>query len=107
MITYLVTGGSGFIGSHFIHYFLTHYEDAHIVNLDKLTYAHCHEHVSPLETHPRYTFIQGDICDKTLIPDLFNKHQFQGVFHFAAESHVDNSIDGPEIFIDTNIASSK
>ena len=97
----LVTGGSGFIGSHFIHYFLEHFSEYTIVNLDKLTYAHCNEHLTSLAN--QYHFIHGDICDASLVKSLFDTYQFQGVFHFAAESHVDNSINGPEIFIDTNI----
>ena len=103
MKTILITGGSGFIGSHFIHYILSNYPDYTFVNLDKLTYAHCDDHLASIQQHNRYTFIEGDICDQTLVKSLFEQYQFQGVFHFAAESHVDNSISGPEIFIDTNI----
>ncbi|MAH80214.1 MAG: dTDP-glucose 4,6-dehydratase [Rickettsiales bacterium] len=99
----LITGGSGFIGSHFIHHLLTLDKGYSIFNLDKLTYAHCDSHLDSLKGHPKYTFIQGDICNQDHVNDLFKTFQFQGVIHFAAESHVDNSISGPEVFIDTNI----
>ncbi len=99
----LITGGSGFIGSHFIHNFIKQYPDYHIINLDKLSYAHCDSHLDSIKNHPNYTFVKGDICDKNTVDSLFNEYQIQGVFHFAAESHVDNSITGPDIFIDTNI----
>ncbi|RAP31266.1 dTDP-glucose 4,6-dehydratase [Candidatus Marinamargulisbacteria bacterium SCGC AG-343-D04] len=99
----LVTGGAGFIGSHFIHHLLEHSPGILCVNLDKLTYASDLSYLNSCENLPNYHFVEGDICDKALIHDLFNSHHFDSVFHFAAESHVDNSIDGPEIFIDTNI----
>jgi dTDP-glucose 4,6-dehydratase len=101
--TYLVTGGAGFIGSHFIPYLLEQDEHCSVVNLDKLTYAANLSYLDCVKNNPRYSFVHGDICDQSLINDLFIKHQFQGVFHFAAESHVDNSIKGPELFIDTNV----
>jgi dTDP-glucose 4,6-dehydratase len=102
--TVLVTGGAGFIGANFIEYFLEKYPTEYkLVNLDILTYAGDLNYLKSVENHPNYTFVKGDICDQKLVNSLFDEHQFSGVFHFAAESHVDNSISGPEIFIDTNI----
>jgi len=103
MKSILVTGGAGFIGSHFIAYLLEKYNDITLVNLDKLTYAANLNYISKYETDSRYTFIEGDICNETQVNDLFKLYQFDSVFHFAAESHVDNSINTPEIFLDTNI----
>jgi len=99
----LITGGAGFIGSNFIPYFIENNPDYHIINLDLLTYAGNLENISEVENHPRYTFVQGDICDQSFVEELFNKYQFHDVIHFAAESHVDNSISGPEAFIKTNV----
>ena len=99
----LVTGGAGFIGSNFVPYFIEHDSDYHLVNLDLLTYAGNLDNVSEVENHPRYTFVKGDICDRNFIEELFHKYQFHDVIHFAAESHVDNSISGPEAFIKTNV----
>ena len=99
----LVTGGAGFIGANFVPYFIENNPDYHLVNLDLLTYAGNLENVSEVENHPRYTFVQGDICDRNFIEELFQKYQFHDVIHFAAESHVDNSISGPEAFIKTNV----
>jgi dTDP-glucose 4,6-dehydratase len=99
----LVTGGAGFIGSNFIPYFLEAHSDYHVVNLDALTYAGNLDNLKEVEANPRYTFVKGDICDRALVEELFKKHDFFGVIHFAAESHVDNSISGPEAFIRTNI----
>ena len=103
MKTILVTGGAGFIGANFVPYFLYKYEDYHIVNLDKLTYAGNLENLIEVENNERYTFVQGDICNRELIEYLFKTYDIGGVIHFAAESHVDNSISGPEVFIQTNI----
>lgn len=104
MKTIIITGGAGFIGSNFVPYFLNKNEDCHIINLDKLTYAGNLENLSEIPSdHPRYTFVEGDICDRKLVQELFDKHNVQGVIHFAAESHVDNSITGPEAFIQTNV----
>jgi dTDP-glucose 4,6-dehydratase len=103
MKTILITGGAGFIGSNFVPYFIDNNPDYHLVNLDLLTYAGNLENVSEVANHPRYTFIQGDICDRNFIEELFQKYQFHDVIHFAAESHVDNSISGPEAFIKTNV----
>lgn len=99
----LVTGGAGFIGSNFVPYFVESNPDYHLVNLDALTYAGNLDNVKEVETHPRYTFVKGDICDSNFIKELFDKFQFHDVIHFAAESHVDNSISGPEAFIKTNV----
>lgn len=99
----LVTGGAGFIGSNFIPYILSKYNDFHVVNLDALTYAGDLANLDEVAGNDRYSFIQGDICDKHLLKDLFDKYDFSGVVHFAAESHVDNSIEGPEAFIKTNV----
>jgi dTDP-glucose 4,6-dehydratase len=99
----LVTGGAGFIGSNFVPYFIENNPDYHLVNLDLLTYAGNLGNVKEVENHPRYTFVKGDICDRNFIEDLFQKYQFHDVIHFAAESHVDNSISGPEAFIKTNV----
>ncbi len=99
----LVTGGAGFIGSNFIPYFIDKHSDYHIINLDKLTYAGNLSNLSEIEQNDRYTFVQGDICNRELVEYLFRQYDIRGVIHFAAESHVDNSINGPEIFIKTNI----
>ncbi|MCA6078265.1 dTDP-glucose 4,6-dehydratase [Fulvivirga sedimenti] len=99
----LVTGGAGFIGSNFVTHFLETHPDYAIVNLDLLTYAGNLENLKEVEGNDRYTFVQGDICDRAMVESLFDKYDFSGVIHFAAESHVDNSIHGPEAFIRTNI----
>jgi dTDP-glucose 4,6-dehydratase len=99
----LVTGGAGFIGSNFVEYYLENHPNQCIVNLDKLTYAGSLENLSEVRNHPQHTFVKGDICDGNLLQELFETYRFIGVFHFAAESHVDNSIEGPEAFIKTNI----
>lgn len=99
----LVTGGAGFIGSNFISYVLEAEPLMHIVNLDKLTYAGSMENLTETNSNVNYTFIKGDICDEGLVNTLFLKHKIKGVIHFAAESHVDNSIENPANFIETNI----
>jgi dTDP-glucose 4,6-dehydratase len=103
MKTILVTGGAGFIGSNFIPYFIATHPEYKVINLDLLTYAGNLENLKEVEGNPRYTFAKGDICDRALIESLFKEYNFDGVIHFAAESHVDNSISGPEAFIKTNI----
>ena len=103
MKTLLVTGGAGFIGSNFIVHFLEKHAEYKIVNLDALTYAGDLSNLREVEGHARYTFEKGDICDRAFVENLFSKYQFNGVVHFAAESHVDNSIEGPEAFIRTNV----
>ena len=104
MVNILITGGAGFIGSNFIIHLLQKYPNYNIVNLDILTYAGNLDNLREIsENETRYTFIHGDICNKKLVESLFLKYQFQGVFHFAAESHVDNSIKDSTAFIQTNI----
>ncbi len=99
----LITGGAGFIGSNFIPYFLENNPSIKIVNLDKLTYAGDISNLKEVEDNSRYTFIEGDICDRNLVEQIFSKHDIRGVIHFAAESHVDNSILNPDAFIQTNV----
>jgi len=99
----LITGGAGFIGSNFIPYFLEKYQEYKVINLDLLTYAGDLEHLKEVEDNANYTFIKGDICNRELVEHIFEKHDIQGVIHFAAESHVDNSIKNPNVFIETNI----
>ena len=101
--TLLVTGGAGFIGSHFIAYFLSNYPSWRVLNLDKLTYAADLTRLKKCEQNPRYRFVHGDICDTPLLACLFEKYDVRGVIHFAAESHVDNSIVSPKPFIQTNV----
>jgi len=101
--TILVTGGAGFIGSNFVPYFATKYPEYKVINLDKLTYAGNLDNLKECENMSNYHFIQGDICDEALIEKLFAENDIRGVIHFAAESHVDNSIKGPRAFINTNI----
>ena len=97
----LVTGGAGFIGSYFIKYWMDKYPQDNITNLDKLTYAGNLENLKEVKNNPNYKFIQGDICDKELVMDITKGMDL--IVHFAAESHVDNSIEGPEIFVKTNV----
>ena len=99
----LVTGGSGFIGSNFIRYLLELRPGYTVVNLDKLTYAGSLRNLADLEKNDRYHFVKGDILDRELLEKLFSETPFDGVIHFAAESHVDNSIYGPEAFVQTNV----
>lgn len=97
-----VTGGCGFIGSNFIPYFLEKYPRYLIINLENLTYAGNRDNVKEVENNPGYKFIHGDICDRMLIENIFREFDIWGVIHFAAESHVDNSIKCPDVFIKTN-----
>mgnify|MGYP001216240281 FL=1 len=99
----LITGGSGFIGSHVVRLFINKYPDYNIVNLDKLTYAGNPENLKDIEDAANYTFVKADINDDKAIFDLFEKYKFEGVVHLAAESHVDRSISNPKEFIMTNI----
>jgi len=99
----LITGGAGFIGSNFIEYFLGKYQNTKIINIDKLTYAGELSNLRQIASNENYEFIKGDICDVQLLEGLFKKYNFSGVIHFAAESHVDNSIKNPDAFINTNV----
>ena len=99
----LITGGAGFIGSHVVRLFVNKYPEYHIYNLDVLTYAGNLENLSDVENKENYTFLRGDITDESFIELLFQKHQFEGVIHLAAESHVDRSIEDPLAFAKTNI----
>ena len=98
----LVTGGAGFIGSNYVIQALNNSQDQ-IVVLDKLTYAGDLDNLKEVAAHPNYHFVEGDICDKGLVEQLFEEYKFSRVVHFAAESHVDNSISGPAAFIQTNV----
>jgi dTDP-glucose 4,6-dehydratase len=99
----LITGGAGFIGSHVVRRFVAKYLDYQIFNLDALTYAGNLENISDIENVPNYTFVKGDIVDADFINHLFQKYQFDGVLHLAAESHVDRSITDPLSFVKTNV----
>ncbi|WP_139653413.1 dTDP-glucose 4,6-dehydratase [Raoultibacter phocaeensis] len=103
MKTYLVTGGAGFIGSNFVIYLLRKHEDIRLVNVDKLTYAGNLENLKEVEGDPRHVFVQADICDKVVLERLFEEHDVDYVVNFAAESHVDRSIETPEVFAQTNV----
>jgi len=99
----LITGGAGFIGSHLVRLMVNKYPHYHIYNLDVLTYAGNLENLSDVESASNYTFIKGDITDASFITELFTEHQFDGVIHLAAESHVDRSIANPIAFVETNV----
>lgn len=99
----LITGGAGFIGSHLVRLMVNKYPNYHIYNLDVLTYAGNLENLRDIEALPNYTFIKGDITDTAFITELFATHQFDGVIHLAAESHVDRSIANPTAFVETNV----
>jgi len=99
----LITGGAGFIGSHVVRCFVNKYPDYNIFNLDALTYAGNPENLKDVDSKPNYKFLNGDITDERYIHEIFTKHQFEGVIHLAAESHVDRSISDPISFAKTNI----
>ena len=103
MRTLLITGGAGFIGSNFIHYYLAKHRDCRLINLDKLTYAGNLENLQGIDDDPRYHFIHGDICDKDIVENIFRETEPEWAVNFAAESHVDRSIKEPETFIKTNV----
>ena len=100
---YFITGGCGFIGANFIQYLLKKTKPKSVINLDKLTYAGNQKNLAVFEQDPRYIFVHGDICDAELVSRLFTEYQPNYIINFAAESHVDRSIDGPAEFIQTNI----
>ena len=99
----LITGGAGFIGSHVVRRFVNEYPNYHIYNLDALTYAGNLENIKDIENASNYTFLKGDIVDENFINSIFEKYQFDGVLHLAAESHVDRSITDPLAFVKTNV----
>ncbi|NLS92882.1 MAG: dTDP-glucose 4,6-dehydratase [Planctomycetaceae bacterium] len=99
----LVTGGAGFIGANFVHHLLASAKDCHVFNLDLLTYAGSRNNLRDVIDSPRHTFIQGDVADQDLVSRLLRDNEINAIAHFAAESHVDRSIAGPEAFIQTNI----
>lgn len=99
----LVTGGAGFIGSNFIHYFLRTETDVRLINLDSLTYAGNLDSLQDIANDPRYRFVQGNICDSEQVDAVLREYQIDTIVHFAAESHVDRSILGPRQFIETNV----
>jgi dTDP-glucose 4,6-dehydratase len=101
--TILITGGAGFIGSHVVRLFVEKYSDYKIVNLDKLTYAGNLQNLTDVEHKNNYQFVKGDILDTGLLESLFEQHNFDGVIHLAAESHVDRSISNPLEFVQTNV----
>ena len=103
MKKYLITGCAGFIGSNFVYYMLKKYDSILLINLDKLTYAGNFENLKEVGKDPRHVFIQGDICDKELVANLFQQYDFDYVLNFAAESHVDRSIVNPDLFVQTNV----
>jgi dTDP-glucose 4,6-dehydratase len=99
----LVTGGAGFIGTHLVKHLVHKYPHYRIINLDALTYSGNLENLTDIEDHSNYTFVKADIRDSSLLQEIFNTYQPDGVFHLAAESHVDRSIENPLEFIETNI----
>ncbi len=99
----LVTGGAGFIGANYVHYWLEQYPNDKVVVLDALTYAGNKANLDSVENHPNFVFAHGDICDTALVEQLLKEHHLDTIVHFAAESHVDRSITGPDAFIETNI----
>ena len=101
--TLLVTGGAGFIGSNFIHYMIGKYPDYRIINLDKLTYAGNLENLRDVEDNPNYEFVKGDIADTGIVNGIFDANKIDAVINFAAESHVDRSIEEPGVFIQTDV----
>jgi dTDP-glucose 4,6-dehydratase len=103
MNTILITGGAGFIGSNFVRYWVKNHSEDRVINLDALTYAGNLENLKSIDESAKYRFVHGDVCDKALLEQLFSDENINRVVHFAAESHVDRSITGPEAFITTNI----
>lgn len=99
----LITGGAGFIGSNLVEYLVTKYPKKKFINIDLLTYAGNLDNLKAIENKPNYQFVKGNICDRNLIEEIFKTYQISGVMHLAAESHVDNSIKNPDVFIETNV----
>jgi dTDP-glucose 4,6-dehydratase len=99
----LITGGAGFIGSNFVHHMLAEHPAYRVINLDKLTYAGNLENLTAIQQNPRYSFVQGDICDSEFVRSLLVKYAVDAIINFAAESHVDRSILGASEFVRTNV----
>jgi len=99
----MVTGAAGFIGSNFVRMMLAKYPDIKIVSFDKLTYAGSLDNLKNLENQHNHAFVKGDICNDALVAKTLREHKIDTIAHFAAESHVDNSISGPKVFLETNI----
>jgi len=99
----LVTGGAGFIGCNFVHYWMKHHPQDRVVVLDALTYAGNLANLDPVKNNPNFRFVHGDICDQSLVENLLTEEQLDTIVHFAAESHVDRSITGPDAFVEANI----
>src|SRR5271167_3729723 len=99
----LITGGAGFIGSNFVRHWLADSREGRVVVFDALTYAGNIQSLAGLQQNPRYLFVKGDICDEAAVRALLEQHRIDSVVHFAAESHVDRSILGPDDFIRTNV----
>ncbi len=102
----LVTGGAGFIGANFVHYWLARYPGRRVIVLDALTYAGNRQNLSPADSNPDFLFVHGDIRDYDLVLKLLLQEELETIVHFAAESHVDRSIHGPDLFIETNVLGS-
>src|ERR1700723_2950135 len=98
-----ITGGAGFIGSNFVHHWLANTREGRVVVFDALTYAGNLDSLADIAGHPRYVFVKGDICDEARVRALLEQHQIDTLVHFAAESHVDRSILGPDDFIRPNV----
>ncbi len=101
--TILITGGAGFIGSNFIHYMMAKYPDYKIINMDKLTYAGNLENLKDIENSKNYEFVKGDIADNSIVKSIFGSNKINAIVNFAAESHVDRSIEEPGVFIQTDV----
>jgi dTDP-glucose 4,6-dehydratase len=99
----LITGGAGFIGSNFVRYFLENHPEVTVINYDKLTYAGNPENITDVMENPRHRFVKADICDSTRVTEILRAHNVDSIVHFAAESHVDRSIMGSAVFVETNV----
>ena len=102
-MTILITGGCGFIGSNFVRYMLEQHPSYTVVNIDKLTYAGNPENLDGVDSNPKYKFVKGDICDRSIVAETVRQYGIEAIVNFAAESHVDRSITGPAVFVETNV----